>query len=158
MEPGPEYESFGCYVTIWNRTSKVLSNAQLTDEWGKYTERPFTNLEATQWTWLTLLGRSGSPSGSEGTCQYDVGEVGFGTVLFKYSCPYSGDNTASTENNGVEVKLSVYAQQGTRQRIGVGAGGFWWATDESNWGQEGIVPIAGHPIAILFVVDTKKEG
>ncbi len=144
----PQYEYLACRVTIWNNSSQVLANADIVKSWGKYPKKPITNQAAHTWQDFEMQGRSGAISGCEGSVTYQVSyEPGLGSVKFYYTCPYSGDNEAVPTNNAVGLKLRVYAQ------ISEKCGESGWGTDSSKWGKEGQVPLDGHPLAVLFVVD-----
>ena len=148
MNPSPEYEYLACYVTIWNKSTKALTNAAVEAQWGKYPTLPVTNQSAGTWQSFLMQGRAGAVAGCEGSVTYQVTyEPGYGSAKFYYTCPYSGDNKAIPTNNAVGIKLSVYAQ------ISSICGESGWGTDSSKWGTEGQVPLDGHPLAVLFVVE-----
>lgn len=143
--PKPFYEYLACNVTIYNRSSQRLLNADVETNWGKYTTDPITNMTAGTSSSFVMKGRDSSPSGCEGSVEYDVGDLGLGSVKFFYNCPVDGDNQATPTSNSPVVILSVYSNT---EEVWT-----WNLENESTWGKEGQVPNDGHPLNILFVVD-----
>lgn len=139
--------SYGCYVTIKNRSAQDLLHVRYGKTTGRYAKKPTSEIASGRECSFHLEG-SGSwinPEGSEATITYDVSDdVGLGTVDFYYTDPYLGPNKAEAPTVSPVIKTSVYAQEGTKTN---------WGDDPSKWGKEGQVPVDGHPIAILFVVD-----
>jgi hypothetical protein len=87
-------------------------------------------------------------AGCEGSVKYTVGSgLGIGSVKFYYTCPLSGDNQAFPTNLAPDIKVSVY---------GTIAADYDW--DTKPWPREGQVPIDGHPLSALFVLEDKPEG
>jgi hypothetical protein len=146
--PQPEYEFDACYVTIKNQSNYYLYNAEIVQNCGKYTVNPQTNMDPASEQYFVMKGRVAAAKGCDGSVSYEVGDTGMGKVTFYYACPYTHDNEASTESSSPVIMLNFYSQIGELTADD-------WGDNPDNWGQEGQVPLRGHPLSILFVIQDK---
>ncbi|KYK37063.1 MAG: hypothetical protein HXS48_07200 [Theionarchaea archaeon] len=149
--PEPEYEFDACYVTMKNQSTYSLYNADIVQNCGKYTIKPETNMDQESQQYFVMKGRADAAMGCDGSVAYEVGDIGMGIVTFYYACPYTHDNKASTECSSPVVMLSLYAQIGELNAED-------WGDDPSKWGKEGQVPLRGHPLSVLFVIQDKPTS
>ncbi len=112
--PTLKFESLQFNVTINNRFSEELKVVSQSTKifWGKFVDGPYNVPKKQSKIVFQAWGRDSSPSGTEGTVKYQVGDAQNIFFEIHWNVPLSGSSSMNINKNG--VKVSPEGWNGTR--------------------------------------------
>lgn len=85
------YEYLQVQATVTNTTDQDMQLLSSDLSWGKWIQSPVSTPHGS-WSRFSSQGRDSSPSGTEGTASWKIGEA---TIQVKFGCPLHGSNFQS---------------------------------------------------------------
>lgn len=108
-------ENYQCHITINNRTDLNLRVNQEKLAWGHYTQEPVEIPKKSEARAFVAVGAYGSPSGTEGTVIYQVGDDANVTIKIYFDVPWAplSHNTIKVESSNPDVAVQLIGFNGS---------------------------------------------
>jgi len=88
-DPGVRYEYLQVQATVTNSTNQDMTLLGSDLSWGKWIQSPVSTPHGS-WSRFSSQGRESSPSGTEGSASWKIGEA---TIRVTFACPLHGSNS-----------------------------------------------------------------